>query len=431
MRLTRFFALTLALLCAALLAVACGGDEPEPAPAATPTPAPVADAPTPTPADAMEPADPAEPAATPTPLPAGVTPPPAAPTPTPPPRPTATPVPGWDPAEHFNRKTIEINVGFSPGGGYDTFARLMAASLKNNIPGNPRFVVRNLTGGGGERIFRPTLVDGDPDGYAVAVVHPRFFKRELVGIDVPYFDPNTVKIIGTASAVRTSSAQYAFRDFATTWEEAVAKGKDLAVGATERGDSGGIATAFIEMVGGPINNVYGYPGTSDIAAAFDRREIDISNRGAPDTARSLFPEWIEEQQIVPLFYWGADPSDDQEFTNYVVNELGAEIPPHIFDIIDLTDAQKTLFSVTETINEGMSRVFIMHPDTPEHIYQFWVDAFRQNAHDADFLELARIANREVGYLGPEDIVGVIADGTEALKDPVLREGFIDLAGGVD
>ena len=375
--------------------------------------------------------EPTDPTATPTPLPPGVTPPPPTPTPTSAPRPTATLIPGFDPAEHFNRKTIRIIVGFSPGGGYDTFARLMAASLSNNIPGNPRFVVQNLTGSGGERIFRPTLVNSDPDGYTVAVVHPRFFKRELVGIDVPDFDPNTARIIGTASAVRTTSAQYAFRDFATTWEEAIAKGKDLRVGATERGDSGGIATAFMEMVGGPIKNVYGYPGTSDIAAAFDRREIDISNRGAPDTARSLFPEWIEGQQIVPLFYWGADPSTDQEFTNYVVNDLGAEIPPHVFDILDLTDEQKTLFSVTETINEGMSRLFIMHPDTPEHIYQFWVDAFRQNAHDADFLELARIANREVGYLGPEEIAQVIADGTEALKDPVLREGFIELAGGVD
>ena len=426
MRMTRFLALTLALLCAALLAVACGGDE-EPDPTATPTPVPAA-TPTPTPADAMEPK---EPTATPTPLPPGVTPPPPTATPTSAPRPTATPIPGFDPAEYFKNKTITINVGFSPGGGYDAFARLMAKFLSNHVPGNPRFVVRNLTGSGGERIFRPTLIDSDPKGFVLAVVHPRFFKRELVGIDVPNFDPNTVKIIGTASAVRTTGAQYAFRDFATTWEEAVAKGRDLRVGATERGDSGGIATAFIEMIGGPIKNVYGYPGTSDIAAAFDRREIDISNRGSPDTAKSLFPEWIEGQQIVPLFYWGADPNDDREFYDYVTKDLGAEIPPHLFDIIDLTDDQKTLFSVTETINEGMSRLFILHPDTPDHLYQFWVDAFRLTSHDPAFIEGARIANREVGYAGPEEIARVITEGTEALRDPVLREGFIELAGGVD
>ncbi len=426
MRLTRLFALTLALLCTALFVVACGGED-EPAPTATPTTAPAA-APTPTPADAMEPT---EPAATPTPLPPGVTAPPPEPTATPVPRPTATPVPGFDPEEHFKNKRISINVGFSPGGGYDTFGRVVAKFLPKHLPGNPRVLVRNLTGGGGERIFRPTLVDIEPEGYAAAVVHPRFFKRELVGIDVPDFDMNAVKIIGTASAVSTVSAQFTFRDTGTTWDEAVANKGVLKVGATEPGDSGGLATTFIELVGGPVKNVYGYPGSSDIAAAFDRREIDITTRGSEATAKSLFPEWVEQQQIVPLFYWGAEPATDQAFTNYVVNDLGADIPPHIFDIIELTDEQKTLFSVTETINDKMSRLFIMHPDTPDHIYQIWVDAFRATAEDPEFLEAMALLNREVGYAGPDEIVQVLQEGLRALEDPVLREGFITLAGGVD
>ncbi len=429
MRVTRLFALTVVLLMAALLAVACGGDE-EPDPTATPTPqpAPAAATATPTPADAMEPK---EPTATPTPLPPGVTPPPPTATPTSAPRPTATPIPGFDPAEHFKNKRISLNVGFSPGGGYDTFARLMAKFLPNHLPGNPRFVVRNLTGGGGERIFRPTLVDIEPEGYAAAVVHPRFFKRELVGIDVPDFDPTTVKIIGTASAVKSTSAQFTFRDVGLTWEEAVANKGVLKVGATERGDGSGLATAFIELVGGPTKTIYGYPGSSDIAAAFDRREIDITTRGGEATAKTLFPEWIEGQQIVPLFYWGAHPADDPGFTNYVVNDLGAELPPHLFDIIDLTEEQKTLFNITLTINQDMSRLFIMHPDTPEHIYQVWVDAFRATAHDPAFIEAATLLGRDVGYSGPDEIVQVLLDGAEALQDPVLREGFIELAGGVD
>ena len=426
MRVTRLFALTAALLCTAFFVVACGGGD-DPDPTATPTPVPAA-TPTPTPADTMMAEDPT---ATPTPLPPGVTPPPPTPTPTSAPPPTATPIPGFDPEEHFKNKRISINVGFSPGGGYDTYARLMAKFLPNHIPGSPRFVVRNLTGSGGERIFRPTLVNTEPEGYAIAVVHPRFFKRELVGIDVADFDPNTVKIIGTASAVRSTSAQFIFRDLGTTWEEAVANAGVLKTGGTEPGDGGGLATTFIELVGGPVKNIYGYPGTSDIAAAFDRREIDISTRGGEATAKSLFPEWVEGRQIVPLFYWGADPADDPGFVNYVVNDLGAEIPPHIFDIIELTDEQKTLFSMTETINSSMGQLFITHPDTPDHIYQLWVDAFRATAHDPAFIEAASLLNRDVGYFGPEDIVRVLQEGTRALEDPVLREGFIILAGGVD
>ncbi|MDE2837438.1 MAG: hypothetical protein OXL97_08015 [Chloroflexota bacterium] len=425
----RYLALTAALLCAMLLAVACGGDE---EPAATPTSAPAATA-TPTPADVMEPEQPAEPAqpeATPTPLPPGATPPPVPPTPTPVPRPTATPVPGFNAEEYFADKRVSIYVGFSPGGGYDTYSRLMAKFLPNHMPGSPSFVVRNLAGGGGERVIRPALA-GDADGYSLALVHPRFFKRELVGVDVPDFDLNTVKIVGTASAVLTTGAQFVFRDLGTTWEEVVANVGEVKIGATERGDSGGLAPTFIELVGGPVRNIYGYPGTADIAAAFDRREIDMSSRGAETTAKSLYPEWVENQQIVPVFRYGADPEDDPGFVNYVVNDLGAEIPPHLFDIVELTPEQKTLYSVTETINEGMSQLFVMHPDTPEHIYQIWVDAFRTTAHDPAFIEAAALLNRDVGYFGPDDIAQVLRDGVEALKDPVLREGFVVLAGGVD
>lgn len=405
MKTKRLFMTWAVLMLLALVVVACGGDDP------TPTPRPAAATPTA-----------AAPTATPTPVPPGVTP---DPTPTP----TAVPAaPAFDAAAHFDGKRIVINVGFSPGGGYDTFARLMGKFLPTHLPGNPSFVVRNIPGAGGERVFRGTLSDVQPDGLTVGVAHPRFFKRELVGTDVEHLDLATVKIIGTASAVTETSAMYSFRDYATSWADVEAKAAPATVGATAPGDSGGVGAAFIELVGGPVKNVYGYGGTSEIAAAFDRREIDVSSRGSPATAKSLFPEWVANQQIVPLFYWGADPADDQVFTDYVVGELGADIPPHLFDIISLSDAQKSLFSVTETINDKMSRLFIMHPDTPDEIYQIWKDAFETTASDPAFLAAAALEGREVGYAGPDELVQVLADGAAALEDPVLRDGFIVLAG---
>ncbi len=396
----------LVLAATMLVLVGCGGDDPTPTPApakaataaavATPTPAP---APTPTPRGVVR-----KPAATP------------------------TPTKAFDAEAHFKGQRVVINVGFSPGGGYDTFARLMGRYLPKHLPGNPSFVVRNIPGAGGERIFRETLADSAPDGFAVGVAHPRFFKRELVGTDVPNLDINTVKILGTASAVSVVNAMYAFKDYAQSWEDVLAKGSPAKVGATAPGDTGGVGASFVELVGGPIKNVYGYGGTSEIAAAFDRREIDLSSRGDPDTAKSLFPRWVEEKKIVPVFRWGTEPENDAEFTNYVQNELGASIPPHLFDVIELSDAQKALFNVTETINDKMNRLFIMHPDTPEDLYRIWVDAFKATAADPEFLAAAKLLGREVGYAGPDEMKTILAQGTEALKDPVLREGFISLAG---
>ena len=49
----------------------------------------------------------------------------------------------------FKGKTIRIVVGFPPGGGFDTFARVLARHLPRYIPGNPSTIVQNMPGGAG------------------------------------------------------------------------------------------------------------------------------------------------------------------------------------------------------------------------------------------------------------------------------------------
>src|SRR5574341_410232 len=45
-------------------------------------------------------------------------------------------------------KTVRIIVGGSAGGGYDTYTRAITRHLGKHIPGNPAFVVENMTGAG-------------------------------------------------------------------------------------------------------------------------------------------------------------------------------------------------------------------------------------------------------------------------------------------
>ncbi len=48
--------------------------------------------------------------------------------------------------EFYKGKTIRFIVGYSPGGGFDTYTRLIARHIGRHIPGNPSSVVQNLTG---------------------------------------------------------------------------------------------------------------------------------------------------------------------------------------------------------------------------------------------------------------------------------------------
>ena len=48
----------------------------------------------------------------------------------------------------YKGKTIRIIVGFSAGGGFDTYARSVARHIGKQIPGNPTIVVENMAGAG-------------------------------------------------------------------------------------------------------------------------------------------------------------------------------------------------------------------------------------------------------------------------------------------
>ena len=51
--------------------------------------------------------------------------------------------------ENFYRgKTIDLYIGFTVGGGYDLYARLVGKYMGDHIPGKPRIVPRNMTGAG-------------------------------------------------------------------------------------------------------------------------------------------------------------------------------------------------------------------------------------------------------------------------------------------
>ena len=46
----------------------------------------------------------------------------------------------------YNGKTVRIIVGFTPGGFYDRWARLLSRYMPKYIPGNPNFLVQNMPG---------------------------------------------------------------------------------------------------------------------------------------------------------------------------------------------------------------------------------------------------------------------------------------------
>src|SRR6202012_3445236 len=63
-----------------------------------------------------------------------------------------TPAAAQSPAEFYRGKALDLQIGYSVGGGYDLYARLVARHLGSHIPGNPTIVPKNMEGAGSLRL---------------------------------------------------------------------------------------------------------------------------------------------------------------------------------------------------------------------------------------------------------------------------------------
>jgi hypothetical protein len=142
--------------------------------------------------------------------------------------------------------------------------------------------------------------------------------------------------------------------------------------------------------------VYGYSGTSEIMAGFDRGETEATNRCVEENVPRLFPNWIKNRVVAPIFWWESEPSSDW------LGQLGTEGKiPYILDVVKANDDQKNAFEVANHFLV-FSRIFVIPPGVADNIYEAWRKAFELTTRDTGFLKAAEVAGLDVGLGTAED-----------------------------
>jgi tripartite-type tricarboxylate transporter receptor subunit TctC len=70
-------------------------------------------------------------------------------------------------ADFYRGKSIDLDIGYSVGGGYDLYARLIARRLGGHIPGNPTVVPKNMEGAGSLRLANYLYAAAPKDGTVI------------------------------------------------------------------------------------------------------------------------------------------------------------------------------------------------------------------------------------------------------------------------
>ncbi len=375
----------------AMLAVACGGEDPEPtptsapqqaAPTATPTPeAMMEEAATPTPEAMMEEA------ATPTPEAMME----EAATATPTPRPTPTPIPVEEQVD-FSGKTVQITVGYAPGGGFDTFARIFAHHLADELRGNPNVFVSNKPGANTLVAVR-SVIDKDyrDNQVDIVVVISTLIQQSILG-GVSEFDAaNDLVYLGAPDYTPSDQTWCIRSDLAMNLDEYLAGNYSL--GQIGRVDTYATSSEWAVQVGFPFERVFGYTGTSDMDAAFNRREIDVTPT-CRDSQVAQNPEWAEGY-ATPLFYTIMEP----EWIKAGKAEGKYEWVKSIKEI-----AQERLGAGDDYLNAfdalmaaaASSRIYAMPAQTPSNIVNEMRAAFERVVSSDDFVADMKSRRYDVG-----------------------------------
>src|SRR5437867_4183492 len=107
--------------------------------------------------------------------------------------------PGRAQTEFFKGRAVDLYIGYSVGGGYDVYARLVAKHIGRHIPGSPTVVAKNMEGAGSIRLTNWLYNVAPRDGTAMGAVSRGAAFDPLLGSPATQFDATQFGWVGSAN----------------------------------------------------------------------------------------------------------------------------------------------------------------------------------------------------------------------------------------
>jgi tripartite-type tricarboxylate transporter receptor subunit TctC len=204
-----------------------------------------------------------------------------------------------DATSFYKGKTVTLLVGYGPGGGYDTYARLLARVMGKYIPGNPSVVIQNMPGAGSLRVANYLYKVAPRDGTVFGTFARNIPLLGLRGGDQNVqFDPRKFTWLGSSSSFANDAYVLIVRRDAPVKSVEDARkpgGPPLMQGSTadnSSSDSNTMAIVLRDMLGFNIKLVTGYVDSGQLFLAMERGEIEGRTTDL-SAVRSDKPDWIK------------------------------------------------------------------------------------------------------------------------------------------
>lgn len=282
------------------------------------------------------------------------------------------------PADFFKNREVRIIVGADPGGGYDTYARILARFLSNHLPGkSTNFVVQNMPGAGSIVAMSHLYNVAAKDGTVMGAINPGAVAEPLLNPDSAKYDPRKMHWIG--SIMRDTEVILSWH---TTPFDTLQKvfEQEILVGSTGGSSAASTLPRLINgLLGSKFKLIEGYKGANEIVLAMERGEVQGYGSSSWSGIRNSQQKLFDEKKLRVIGQYGLSPHPDLTSVPIVMGYAQ-------------TDDQKAALRLMLTRQE-LGRPFVLPPGAPDAILNAYRQGFDAMVKDMAFVD--ELKNRKL------------------------------------
>jgi tripartite-type tricarboxylate transporter receptor subunit TctC len=296
-------------------------------------------------------------------------------------------------ASFYQGHPLNIVVGYSAGGGYDLYARVLGRYISKYLPGHPTIVPQNMPGAGGLRASNYIYSTAPKDGSVIGTFSRSIPTMPLVTPSAAKFDGRKFSWIGSMSS-DTSLCLTSSKSQVKTFQDMLTR-QVVMGGQFAAADSDIYAHLYKNVFGAKIKLVSGYPGTNDITLAMERGEVDGICGLSWGTLKVAHADWIKNRSVNILVQ--------------AALKKDAELPdvPLALDLIK--DPEKKQILYLDFAPQAMGRPFAAPPGIPADRKAALTKAFDETMKDPGLLAEAGKEKMDINPMSGHEIDQLLAE----------------------
>lgn len=317
-------------------------------------------------------------------------------------------------AAFYQGRTIQIVVGYGPGGGNDVYARLLARHMGRHLPGSPALVVQNMPGAGSLVAANHVANIAPKDGTVIGTFARNLPLASVVGGNPNIrFDARRLTWLGSASSYRDDAYILWVRPDAqvrTIADARRAGTPGLLLAGTSEGDTSYDVPVLLQRtLGLNIRLIGGYRDSNGMYQAVEGKEVEgrIADLSSVSSSR---PHWLVPGAMLRLLQFGRSSRHKDHPDVPTARELAGGAEQR--ETIELMEAP---FALT--------RPYVAPPDVPAARATALQRAFMAVQRDPAYLDEASRMKLDVSPIGPAEVAALLSNmaaAPEATKAEVRR-----------